>query len=284
MTDTIFSDSYYFSPDSAIWAINREQILLLTGMRVLLMQLAHPMVAEAVYKHSYVFEKPILRLQRTLDLTLAMVYGTKLEVQQAIADIEAAHRPAVGRIENSIGKHQAGAVYNPRNPRQALWVFATLTEGAIFGYEKLVSPLSDERKEEFFENSRTIAEWMGIRASYIPKNYVGLQNYMQEVVETKEVCVSEKARKVAPFVTAQSIFGVNIATYPLFRFNIGLLPEAIRQQYGYSLPSWEQKLVNYTCSLSRMIVPGLPKILRFMPKYRHAIKNISRQTVSNGIS
>jgi uncharacterized protein (DUF2236 family) len=271
MTDTNFSDNYYFSPNSAIWTINREQVLLLTGMRVLLMQLAHPMVAEAVYEHSYVFEKPILRLQRTLQLTLAMVYGTKREVRQAIADIEAAHRPAVGRIEESVGKHEAGAVYNPRNPRQALWVFATLTEGAIFGYEKLVSPLSNERKDEFFENSRTIAEWMGIRASYIPKNYSGLLNYMQEAIETKEVCVSEKARKIGPFVTAQSILAVNVATYPLFRFNIALLPEAIRQQYGYSLPSWEDSLINHASSFSRMIVPRLPNFLRFMPQYRRAL-------------
>lgn len=271
MTETLFSDTYYFAPDSAIWTINREQVLLLTGMRVLLMQIAHPMVAESVYEHSYVFQKPLLRLKRTLDLTLAMVYGTKQEVETAIAEIEAAHRPAVGRIEKSVGKHPAGAVYNPRNPRQALWVFATLVEGAVFGYEKLVAPLSDEQKEEFLENSRTIAAWMGIRPSYIPKSYDALMNYMHSAIQSQEICVSDRACKIAPFITAQSIFGLNILSYPLFRLNVALLPEPIRQQYGYNMPEWEHNLASGACRLSRNIVPHLPKILRFMPQYRRAL-------------
>jgi uncharacterized protein (DUF2236 family) len=74
---------FYFSPQSTIWRINREQILLLGGPRALLMQVAHSMVAEAVYDHSYVFQKPLKRLLRTLELTLALVFGTRREVMQA---------------------------------------------------------------------------------------------------------------------------------------------------------------------------------------------------------
>ncbi len=79
-----------------IWKINREQIILLGGARALLMQIAHPLVAESVYEHSYVFTKPYLRLKRTLDLTLSMVFGTVEEVQQATDEIYRVHRPATG--------------------------------------------------------------------------------------------------------------------------------------------------------------------------------------------
>ena len=127
--DTKYTSDYHFTPQSAIWQINRERVLLLTGIKVLLMQIAHPLVAEAVYEHSYVFDKPLKRLHRTLTLTLGMVFGTRAEVQQAVDAIDAAHRPAVGRTEHPNGQHPAGTVYNPRNPHQALWVFATLSVG-----------------------------------------------------------------------------------------------------------------------------------------------------------
>src|SRR5687768_5304357 len=111
---------FYFAPDSDIWQINRERVLQLTVARLVLMQIAHPLIADAVYQHSYVFQKPLLRLHRTLRLTLYMVFGTTEEVAKAVAEIEAAHRPAKGRLSEGIGKHESGAVYNARNPRQGL--------------------------------------------------------------------------------------------------------------------------------------------------------------------
>ena len=42
----------FFSPDSMIWRVDREMVLLLGGGRALLMQLAHPKVAAGVADHS----------------------------------------------------------------------------------------------------------------------------------------------------------------------------------------------------------------------------------------
>lgn len=263
---------FYFEHDSAIWQINRERVLLLTGAKVLLMQIAHPMVAEAVYNHSYVFDKPLLRLHRTLKLTLGMVFGTQDEVQQAIVEIEKAHRPATGKINDTIGKHEAGASYNPRNPRQALWVYATLVEGAISGYEVLVAPLSATKKQEMLDNSSKIAEWMGIPSSYLPKTYAELQAYMSSAIAEQEVIISDKARKIAPFVTTQSIPVLNVMSYPLIRLNIALLPDSLQQQYGYHIPDWEHKFINTAFKTSRRSVSLLPDFLRYAPEYHRAMR------------
>jgi len=263
-------DDYLFVPDSAIWQVNRERVLLLTGTRVLLMQLAHPMVAEAVYHHSYVFKNPVKRLHRTLTLTLAMVFGTRSQVQEAVSAIEAAHRPATGQLEQGIGIYDAGASYNPRNPKQALWVWATLVEGAISGYERLVAPLSDNRKDDFVADSALVGDWMGIPARYIPDSYAQVTDYMETAIAQEQVIVSEKARKIAPFVTAQSIPIVNWLSYPVHRFNMALLPDAIRTQYGYAMSDWELNLVERCCALSRRGLPYLPDIIRYAPEYRRA--------------
>lgn len=264
--------SFYYESDSAIWQVNREQVLLLAGAKVLLMQIAHPMVAESVYNHSYVFKKPILRLHRTLKLTLAMVFGTREEVQKAIAEVERVHRPASGRIEDAIGKYDAGASYNPRNPRQALWVLVTLIEGAVSAYETFVAPLSDSKKQEFIDNSLDFAGRMRIPQTYLPKTYPALLDYMSQAIADEEVIVGEKARKIAPFITRQSIPVVNILSYPLFRMNVALLPETIREQYDYQLAEWESSLIQRTFALSRMTIPRLPGLIRFVPQYHRAMR------------
>jgi uncharacterized protein (DUF2236 family) len=268
---TSAADLFYFTPRRAFWEMNREQVLLLGGGRVLLMQIAHPMIAEAVYNHSYVFQKPILRLHRTLSLTFAIVYATKPEADAAVAEIERAHRPAVGKLADAIGKHEAGAAYNPRNPRQALWVWATLVEGAVAMYERLVAPVESGVKEEFYADSTTFAHLLGIRENYLPNSYVALVNYMDEAIAAQEVHVSEKARAIAPFITAQSIPVVNVLTYPLSRFTVGLLPEAIREQYGYNFRGWESRLLNGFCATSRATVSWLPGLVRYVAPYRRAM-------------
>jgi uncharacterized protein (DUF2236 family) len=172
-------------------------------------------------------------LHRTLSLTFAIVYATKPEADAAVAEIERAHRPAVGRLADAIGKHEAGAAYNPRNPQQALWVWATLTEGAVSTYERLVAPVDAAAKEAFYAESTTFAHLMGIRERYLPANYQALTTYMQAAIDSEEIAISDKARTIAPFITAQSIPVVHILTYPLFRMTVSLLPDTIREQYGY---------------------------------------------------
>jgi uncharacterized protein (DUF2236 family) len=265
------AQEFHFAPESAIWQINRERVLQLTGARVLLMQIAHPLIAEAVFQHSYVFQKPLLRLHRTLRLTLDMVFGTREEVEKAVANIETAHRPAKGRLEEGIGKHASGASYNARNPRQSLWVYSTLVEGSVSGYERLIAPLSPAQKDEFLENSAQIAEWMQIPRSIIPTNYDALLAYIDEAIASEEVIVGESARKIAPFITAQNSL-LKIPSYPLIRYNIALLPPSIRAQYGYSLGAWEYILAEQISRLSRLMQPITPHFIRFAPEYRRAMK------------
>lgn len=265
---------FFFAPDSTIWRINRERVLLLGGARALLMQIAHPMVAEAVYHHSYVFKKPLLRLHRTLRLTLALVYGTIPEVQAAVAEIDRAHRPAVGRLEQAVGSHAAGAAYNPRNPRQGLWVQATLIEGAMFGYETLIAPLSAADKQAFYDDSKRVGELLGIKRHMLPATYTGLLDYMQQAIHSGEVAVSDKARAIAPFLTGQSLPLIQYAAYPAFRLTVGLLPPTIRAQFGYTFSASEQRLLTGFCRAVQKTLPLVPAPLRYMTAYQRAITRV----------
>ena len=261
---------FFYSPDSTIWRINREQVLLLEGARALLMQIAHPLVAESVYHHSYVFSDPYLRLKRTLDLTLAMVFGTVEEVQQATNEINRVHRPATGRLVTATGQYQAGTPYNPRNPKLALWVYATLVEGALHGYETFIGSLSDETKENYYIESKQSVELLGVKPTRLPSKYDGLLDYMSSAIDNQEVIVGETARKIAPFILLQSKWYTFPISYPISRMTYALLPDKIREQYGYSLNKVESIGVNIGLNISRRIIPHLPSILRFVYPYRRA--------------
>ncbi|QPC82527.1 DUF2236 domain-containing protein [Phototrophicus methaneseepsis] len=250
------------------------------GTRVLLMQIAHPMVAESVYNHSYVFKKPIKRLFRTLSLTLALVYGTQSETEIALKEIEEAHRPATGRLTEPIGKHMSGAAYNPRNPRQAFWVQATLVEGAVTGYETFVGPLSEADKQAFYVESQQIGVWMGINRQRMPATYNAMLDYMQEAVETGEVAVSEKARKIAPFITGQSWPGLSLLSHPLYRLSVGLLPGTIQQQFGFKpFSPFEQHTLNIIQAATYRFLPLMPGFLRYMTPYQRAMARLRAHAV-----
>src|SRR4249919_1618289 len=66
-----------YGPDSEAWRLNREALLLLgAGPRALLLQIAHPLVAEGVDQHSGFREDPWSRLAATTRSYLTIVYGS----------------------------------------------------------------------------------------------------------------------------------------------------------------------------------------------------------------
>jgi uncharacterized protein (DUF2236 family) len=67
--------------------VNRERVLLVGGQRALVMQLAHPLVAAGVAEHSDFPARALERLRRTLDLSLALIYGTEQEAETAARSI-----------------------------------------------------------------------------------------------------------------------------------------------------------------------------------------------------
>jgi uncharacterized protein (DUF2236 family) len=67
-----------YGPGSAAWAGNRDAFLLLgAGPRALLLQLAHPLVAEGVAQHSDFRDDPWSRLASTLRSYLRIIYASR---------------------------------------------------------------------------------------------------------------------------------------------------------------------------------------------------------------
>src|SRR3989440_11795741 len=89
--------------------VNRENVLLLGGGRALLMQLAHPAIAAGVDEHSDFRARPIRRLQRTVRMTMAIVFGD--------GDTARAAAQAVNRVHGRV----RGEAYHPLDPVRRRW-------------------------------------------------------------------------------------------------------------------------------------------------------------------
>jgi uncharacterized protein (DUF2236 family) len=80
-----------FGPDSMMWRINREQVVLLAGPAAAVLQVAHPQVAMGVAAHSKFRTDSIGRLNRTLEAVYFVAFGTSEEVERVRDGVARAH-------------------------------------------------------------------------------------------------------------------------------------------------------------------------------------------------
>src|SRR5438105_12780498 len=146
-------------PGSVAWRVNREAALLLGGGRALLMQVAHPKVAAGVAEHSDFQRDPLARLNRTLELSLALSFGSREQVRAAARQI------------NRVHERVAGDGYSALDPDLLLWVHATLVDSAILTYRTFVGRLTASETEEYYQEAKPIGVLLGIPPDRFPAEH-----------------------------------------------------------------------------------------------------------------
>jgi len=222
------------------------------GGRALLMQLAHPLVAQGVAEHSDFARDPIARLMRTLRRTLALVYGDDAGVSRALDVINGVHQSV------------AGPGYAARDPALLLWVHATLIDTSLRMYALLVRPLSDAEAAAYYADMRRIGEALGVPRDAFPPNLASFHAYVSQMNQTLQV--SDTARSLAReiFRPRGAMTPALLATQAL---TAGLLPEPLRLQYGMSWGNRRQAALDAAAKLSRAVHPWLPRIVKQTPAF-----------------
>src|SRR4051794_21593903 len=94
--------------------------LIVGGGRAILLQVANPVVAAGVARHSSFRDRPIERLRNTLTFAYATVIGSPQQADAVAAMVNRAH----------------GGVAGAFDPEHQLWVAATLYDSAVTVHEK----------------------------------------------------------------------------------------------------------------------------------------------------
>jgi uncharacterized protein (DUF2236 family) len=136
-------------------------VVLLVGWgSAILLQLAHPLVAQGVADHSaFLTERRgrWRRLYRTLDSMLRLSFGTPEDATRVVRAINRIHGRVHGRLLEPAGVFPAGTVYSARDPRLLCWVHATLLESFLLTYELYVGSLTAAEKHQYCAEASQIA-------------------------------------------------------------------------------------------------------------------------------
>jgi len=252
-----------YRPEDTLWKVNSELLLMLGGVRSVLLEIAHPLVAAGVAQHSSFRTKPLKRLFGTLRTFILLTFGDARMTQIGARHTNQCHVAVHGEIAESVGTTPAGSHYDADDPVLRLWVFATVVDSNLLVHDLFVRPLSPAEKIAYYEDSKRMARILGIPASVMPCTYADFQVYMRQMLDGDVLRVGEDGRAVL-----KGLFG-GFPLGPLVRLSsyagIGLLPERIRAEFGLGWSARDERFLGWLEGASRRLRRILPDVLCTFP-------------------
>jgi uncharacterized protein (DUF2236 family) len=264
-------DRRFFSPDTMIWKVDREMVLLAAGGRALLMQLAHPKVAAGVAEHSHFKNDPLGRLYRTMSTMWSIVFDDTMPARAALERVKNVHRRVQGTILPA-EPLPGGTPYDALDVDLLLWVHATLIDSAMVAYDIFVKPFVADEKHRYYDDSKKLAYLFEVPETLVPTSLADFDKYMESMLAGDEIAVGPTARALAEEILYPSPWILRPAG-PLFRLvTAGLLPKKLRAAYGLGWNDQKEKRFSLTARLFRRLLPFVPKTFRIVPNARRAEK------------
>jgi uncharacterized protein (DUF2236 family) len=254
------ADHGILARDSVARRINRESFLLLGGTAALLLQVSHPLVAAGGDEHSDFRRDPFGRLLRTLNTTLGVVFGTTAEARAALRRIDRRHMGVRGVAAR-------GRPYDARDPKLVVWVQTTLVLTSLRLYELVLGTISDEDRETYWREARSIAAELGATEQALPPTFPGLLAYERYML-AHEVIPDARAAAVARAVLRPVRWMPPALAWMVDAFTAGLLPPSVRLALGLPWRARERLWFRAVISALRLAVPVLPERMRVVPQAR----------------
>lgn len=251
----------FHGPDSPLWKVNREAVLLGAGPAALLLQIAHPHVAEGVAQHSAFEADPWLRLRRTLRTTLAIVFGDGPTAEAAVGRLNGVHATVRGEATDELARTLAGERYRALDPELLLWVQVTLVWSSVRAYEAWVGPLTAAERETLWSEAREVGRRLGIPLAVSPSDWPALEAYWTRMLRPDgPIVVTPTARRMAATIIRPPMPGLpGVVVDALATPGLALLPPRLRSDYGIA---WGRSRV----ALARLGAIGLRTWVRLMPR------------------
>jgi uncharacterized protein (DUF2236 family) len=262
-------DTGILAVDSVARQINRESFLLLGGTAALLMQVAHPLVAAGVDQHSDFRRSPLRRLVRTVDTTLAIVFGERATAEGALKRIGRSHAPVRGQAAD-------GRAYRARDPELMLWVQATLVLTSVRWYEAVMGRLSERERDAYWAEGKFFAGELGVPKDLFPSTYADLERYEETMLRTA-VVPDPTAKAVAHDVVRPYDWVPQIVYWPTDALSAALLPGALRDSFGLRFSTPQRMFYRAVIVALRALRLLLPEHLTVVPQARRFEKAMTER-------
>jgi len=261
-------------PAPMTWRLHREVVLLAGWGRAILLQLAHPLVAQGVADHSgFATDRRghVKRLKRTLRAMLALTFGGPKGAAEAAAAINRIHDRVHGHLAEAAGSFSSGAHYSAHDPALLAWVHATLVDSFLLTYERFVAPLTPAERDRYCREAGAGGPLLGIPPGIVPGSVGELSAYMERMVASGDIAVTDTARALAREVLLPRGSWALRPVLALARLPaVGLLPPAIREAYGFAWTTRHERRLTALSALVRHALPLASPVLRHWPAARRA--------------
>ncbi len=283
-----------YGPGSVAWRLNREATLLLgAGPRALLLQIAHPLVAEGVDQHSDFRSDPWRRLQGTLRSYLAIVYGTTARARAEFERLERLHRRVTGPVVDPEAARAFPGRYEARDPSLSLWVHATLVDSTIVAYREWIEPLGRDAEARYYRETVPIGRAFGIPDELLPQDLDAFEAYVAAMLAPGgPVHPTPTARRLAGYILHPTLAPLGPPIAPALERlprglydwamwpAIGLLPATTRAEYGISWAPERRLVADALLVGFRAWRPLLPAWFRQMPQALAADRRMASASAS----
>ena len=256
----------FFSPGTVFWRVSREPALLLAGMRALLLQIAHPKIAQGVADHSRYREDPLGRGIRTFTAVYSLVFGRREEAIAAALRVRAVHDRVHGRVTDRLPPGM-DAAYDANDPELLLWVAATLLDSAVVAYELFVEPLSPAEKEQHYQQARRFGQLFGIPQQRYPDSWADFQAWWQQMLAGDALTVTDTARGIYRGLLTGTWFTRMLAPFN-YALAAMLLPDRLVDGFGMRRSTPVRMTFHAIVWITRLLVWLLPRRLRGVPAAR----------------
>lgn len=261
----------YFGPDTITWQLYREPIFVLGGVRALLLQIAHPAVADGVARYSGFQKDPFGRGYRTFAAMAMIYFGTKQQAEETAQRLWRIHSGIQGSYPTSSLKSPIS--YSANDPDLLLWVLATLTDTTLQVYSRTkFLDLPPGWKEKFYEESKIAAQVLGIPNEVYPPDLQAFEKYFSEILNGDLLGSTPVCREMAQAIVRHPRAPKKWAAL----FAAGWLPAPLCQRLGIEAgENPEIRLEKWLRRFGRFY-RFLPGWLRYNPAYHQAKYRIAK--------
>jgi uncharacterized protein (DUF2236 family) len=251
----------YDMASAAVERFAADGVLIVGGARAILLQVADPVVAAGVARHSDFANRPLERLHNTLTYAYAVVLGDEDDAAAVSAYVNRRHAPVRGADD----------------PDLQLWVAATLYDTAALVHTVVYGDPDDDIADALYRAYEPLGGSLQMPASSWPGNRVAFDEYFAATVESLEVTAD--ARQIAHdlFHPASAPPWLR-AGLPLARLlTIDLLPASLRRAYRFRFGPLERWQARQAWRIIRVLAFVLPTRVKSWPA-RHYLRELRRDT------
>ena len=270
--------------ESVVHRVNAERLIVLGWSRAILMQLAHPLIAAGVARHSSFrgsATEAAVRLHHTVSAMLSLLFGSAAQQAETIARIRGIHRTVRGTLGFTAGPFGPDAIYDADDPALLLWVHLTLLDSAALVYERLVSPLTIADRDAMCDEAAPTLIELGGDPATVPRTWAAAQARLDRMMRSGELVVTDEGRAVADAVLAPRAGLVRVPFTGWHRLiAVGLLPPPIRSAYGFEWEARREARLQRLLTLIRGVRRVTPEVLARWAQARNTREPQMTQIVS----